>query len=159
MIVPTGKYSQGKSRSPLSRKTSSDMVALPNETRLLVNFLCLWHLYRLLARAHVLNTVAVSSLTCTSHYHTEPRVFCREISKLDLCEGGSFSTAIFNSDIQLSVYSISCFTYICLSVCPFCKGDVCRKFALFCLSCRYFKKAFVFNLLCVLFCPKRNTRQ
>ena len=25
-------------------------------------------------------------------------------SKLDLCDGGSFSTAIFNSDIQLSFY-------------------------------------------------------
>ena len=25
------------------------------------------------------------------------------MSKLDLCEGGSFSTTIFNSDIQLSV--------------------------------------------------------
>ena len=27
------------------------------------------------------------------------------ISKLDLCEGGSFSTVIFNSDIQLSFLS------------------------------------------------------
>ena len=26
-----------------------------------------------------------------------------QISKLDLCEGGSISTAIFNSDIQISV--------------------------------------------------------
>ena len=37
-------------------------------------------------------------------------------SKLDLCEGGSFSTAIFISDIQLSVFSFSSFIY---SVCPF----------------------------------------
>ena len=37
------------------------------------------------------------------------------ISKLDLCGGGSFSTAIFNSDIQLSIYTCSCF----ISVCPF----------------------------------------
>ena len=35
--------------------------------------------------------------------------------KLDLCEGGKFSTAVGNSDIQLSVYSFSCF----ISVCPF----------------------------------------
>ena len=34
-------------------------------------------------------------------------------SKLDLCEGGSFSTAIFNSDIQLSVYSFLCFVSVC----------------------------------------------
>ena len=51
------------------------------------------------------------------------------ISKLDLCEGGSFSTAIFNSDIQLSVDTFSCF----ISVCPFVallnKGNVCRKCA------------------------------
>ena len=37
------------------------------------------------------------------------------ISKLDLCEGGSFSPMIFKSDIELSVYHISCF----ISVCPF----------------------------------------
>ena len=36
--------------------------------------------------------------------------------KLDLCEEGSFSTAIFNSDIQLRFVSFSCF----ISVCPFC---------------------------------------
>ena len=36
-------------------------------------------------------------------------------SKFDLCEGGSFSTSIFKSDIQLSVYSFSSF----ISVCPF----------------------------------------
>ena len=38
-----------------------------------------------------------------------------EMSKLDLCEGGSVSTATFNTDIQLSVYSFSCV----MSVCPF----------------------------------------
>ena len=37
------------------------------------------------------------------------------ISKLDLCEGGSFSPTIFNSDIELSVFPIWCF----ISVCPF----------------------------------------
>ena len=36
-------------------------------------------------------------------------------SKLDLCDAGSFSTPTFNSDIQQSVYSFSCF----ISVCPF----------------------------------------
>ena len=39
--------------------------------------------------------------------------FGNVISKLDLCEGGSFSPAIFNSDIQLSVFLISCFIYVC----------------------------------------------
>ena len=38
------------------------------------------------------------------------------IPKLDLFEGGSFSTAIFDSDIHLSVYSLACFIYY---VCPF----------------------------------------
>ena len=37
------------------------------------------------------------------------------ISKLDLREGWSFSFTIFKSDIELSVYHISCF-YISLSV-------------------------------------------
>ena len=37
-----------------------------------------------------------------------------KFSKPDFCEGGSFSSAIFNSDIQLSVYSLSCL----ISVCP-----------------------------------------
>ena len=41
-------------------------------------------------------------------------VFCF-ISKLDRCEGGSFSPTIFQSDIELSVYHIWCF----ISVCPF----------------------------------------
>ena len=36
-------------------------------------------------------------------------------SKLNLCEGGSCSTVIFNSNIQLSYFSFSCF----ISVCPF----------------------------------------
>ena len=51
----------------------------------------------------------------------------------DLCEGGSFSTAMFSSDIQLSVYSFSCF----ISVCPFVallKATLFRKCAhCFCL--------------------------
>ena len=37
------------------------------------------------------------------------------ISKLDLCEGGSFLPTIFKSDIEPSVYHILCF----ISVCPF----------------------------------------
>ena len=36
-------------------------------------------------------------------------------SKLDLCKRGSLSPAIFNSDIQLNVFPISCF----ISVYPF----------------------------------------
>ena len=44
-------------------------------------------------------------------------------SKLDLCEGGSFSPpAIFKSDIELSVYHISCY-YICLFV----RSSFCRR--------------------------------
>ena len=50
-------------------------------------------------------------------------IILSHLSKLDLCEGGSFSTAIFESDMQLSLYSCSCF----ISVTPF-KGNVCRKF-------------------------------
>ena len=46
------------------------------------------------------------------HYYT---VVNFSISKLDLCEGGSFSHTILKSDIELSVYHISCF----ISVCPF----------------------------------------
>ena len=37
------------------------------------------------------------------------------ISKLNLCKGGSFSSAIFHSGIQLHLFPISCF----ISVCPF----------------------------------------
>ena len=39
----------------------------------------------------------------------------KSFSQLDLCEGRSFSTAIFNTGIQLRVVSFSCF----ISVCPF----------------------------------------
>ena len=52
----------------------------------------------------------------------------RSFSKLDLCEWGSFSTAIFNSDIQVSFFLLLVF-YISLSVCRVVKGNVCRKFA------------------------------
>ena len=41
------------------------------------------------------------------------------ISKLDLCEGGSFSPKIFNSDIEQSV---SPFRVLCLSACRFVEG-------------------------------------
>ena len=56
------------------------------------------------------------------------------VEKLDLCEGGSFSTAIFNSDIQLRVFLLFVF-YICLSVCRFIKGNIRRSkmCTLFCL--------------------------
>ena len=40
------------------------------------------------------------------------------ISKLHLCEGGSFPTVIFYSDIQQSFFLLFMF-YICLSVCRF----------------------------------------
>ena len=61
-------------------------------------------------------------------------------------EGGSFLTAIFNSDIKRS-YSFSC----SISVCPFLvllKATYAENSRI-ALSCRY-SKAFIFNLLCVL---------
>ena len=70
-------------------------------------------------------------------------LFC---GKLDLCEGGSFSTAIFNSDIQLSVYSFL-LLYICLSVCRFVKGNI--------IICQTFVQCLVLYLLCVLFFLER----
>ena len=36
--------------------------------------------------------------------------------KLNLCKGGSFSAVIFNSDIELSFFSFSCFVSVCLFV-------------------------------------------
>ena len=72
---------------------------------------------------------------------TKVEAYLLSFSKLDRCEGGSFSTAIFNSGVQISVHSSSSF----ISVCPFvalleatyvCLVDI--------------KKAFMFNLLCVL---------
>ena len=72
------------------------------------------------------------------------------ISKLDLCEGGIFSRTIFKSDIELSVYHISCFISVCpvvaLSKAKFAENSHCAA-----LSSPY-KKAFIFNLLCVLIC-------
>ena len=48
-------------------------------------------------------------------------------------EGGSFWTAIFNNDIQLSVTLFPCvlyrFHFQCLSICRFVKGNLCRKSA------------------------------
>ena len=69
------------------------------------------------------------------------------ISKFDLCEGGGFPTAIFNSDIQQSVDSFSCF----ISFCPFVAlyAATYAENSHIVLSCRYYK-ALVFNLLCVL---------
>ena len=37
----------------------------------------------------------------------------QSLSKLDLCEGGSFSPTIFKSDIEVNVYHISCFIFVC----------------------------------------------
>ena len=59
-----------------------------------------------------------------------PRLY--DDDELDLCEGGSFSPTIFNSDIELSVFPISVFD-ICLSVCRFVEGNICLKFCT--LSC------------------------
>ena len=46
-------------------------------------------------------------------------------------EGGSFWTAIFNNDIQLSVTLFPCVLYRFqrLSICRFVKGNLCRKSA------------------------------
>ena len=48
-----------------------------------------------------------------SETHSEIYKNANQVSKLDICEWRSLSTAIFNSDIQLSVYSFSCFIYVC----------------------------------------------
>ena len=70
-------------------------------------------------------------LLCLYHAMTDVNVdnvdVNLKISKLDLCEGGSFSTAIFNSDIQLSFFLLLFVFYICLSVCRFVKGNVFRN--------------------------------
>ena len=50
------------------------------------------------------------------YIHLLPLYLLLIISKLDLCEGGSFSTTILKSDIKLSVYHISCFISVCPSV-------------------------------------------
>ena len=52
---------------------------------------------------------------------------------------GAFSPTIFKSDIDISVYHISC----SISVRRFVEGKICRKCA---------QKAFIFNLLCVFIC-------
>ena len=68
-------------------------------------------------------------------------------SKFDLSEGGSFSILLFNSDIQLTVFSCSCF----MSVCPF-VALLKAKFAEHLhtvLSCPQYK-GFLFSLECVL---------
>ena len=73
-------------------------------------------------------------------------------SKLDLCEEGSFSPTIFNSDIELSVFPISCFFLIC---CRFVEGNVLYAenvhIMLFC-PVDIKKRSFQVNLLCVLIC-------
>ena len=67
----------------------------------------------------------------TSQYHsvllgTKVRDFGQLLR--DLCEGGSFLSTIFQSDIKLSVYHISCF-YICFPIRRFVEGNICRKCA------------------------------
>ena len=80
---------------------------------------CVW--------CHIKQTIVICQLTCCSltvslstswtsaifiQYLRVHR--CRSgFSKLDICEGWSFWTATFNSDIQLSVYSCSLF-YTCV---------------------------------------------
>ena len=49
------------------------------------------------------------------------------ISKLNLCEGGSFSPTIFTSDIDSIELSVSTFRVLYLFV----EGNICRKLALF----------------------------
>ena len=81
----------------------------------LARFICQLHVFRLCyactcvyVRIFVLKDRNAISLNMTS--------------KLDLCEGGSFSPTIFKSDIKLSVYHISCLIIICLSVHRFVDG-------------------------------------
>ena len=63
--------------------------------------------------------------------HGQTDIKHEKISKLDLYEGGSFSTAIFNSDIQLCFFPFSRF----ISVCRFVKGNCMPKIrTLFCLA-------------------------
>ena len=69
--------------------------------------------------------------------------------KIDLCKGGIFSTAFFNSDIQLSLYFCPCF----IPVCPFValvKATYAENSHI-AVSCR-FQNAFIFNVLCVFIC-------
>ena len=67
-------------------------------------------------------------------------------------EEGIFSTAIFNSDIELSVYSFSCF----VSVCPFVASLKATddKNSHIVLSCWHYLTAFIFNLSCVFGWPQ-----
>ena len=53
-----------------------------------------------------------------------------EFSKLDLCEGGSFSSTIFNSDIELNVSPFRVlYLFVTLSICRCVECNICRKFA------------------------------
>ena len=79
---------------------------------------------------------------------------CRSLSKLDLCEGGSFSPTIFNSDIELSVFPISCFMSECPLVALSKATYVAKIRTLFGLV--DIKKRSLFNLLCVLICYARR---
>ena len=55
-----------------------------------------------------------SSNTNTDNNNNNHNILAPVISKLDLCEGGSFSTAIFNSDIHVKIVSsCSCFISVC----------------------------------------------
>ena len=81
-----------------------------------------------------ISSVTTSSLTLTI-FHTWS------------LRGGSFSTAIFNSDIQLRVYSFSGF--ISCRVYRFVKGNVCQKFA-HCFKCLIDIRKRSFLTSCVL---------
>ena len=50
-----------------------------------------------------------------------PKYSITTFSKLNLCEGGSFSPSIFNSDIELSVYTTFCVLHL------FVRSSLCRR--------------------------------
>ena len=83
-------------------------------------------------------------------------------SSLRLCPPFDFQNSIFAREArELFTYdlqqwhSAKCFLhfvfYICLSVCGFVKGNVCRKFT-YCFVYSIWKKRSFFTLLCVLIC-------
>ena len=69
---------------------------------------------------------------------------------LHVCEGGSFSTAIFNGDIQLIKGLLTFVFYVRLSVCRIVKSNACRKFehcfVLSTLKSGHFKPLVCFDL-------------
>ena len=90
----------------------------------------------------------------------------RKFSKLDLCEGGSFSPTSFNSDIELSVFSPFRVLYLFVALSKatyaenshivlkfkFLKNEI-IKYPVSCILYLFdIKKRSCFNLLCVLIC-------